>query len=145
MTSAAGKWHQGKLQEWLGSARAACPRAGVAHQPWQAEVISKPHTHQHMPETQPTAFTAALRRPETSSKHRPPSTWPCYSGPVSCCIARLQAAACWLRYLGGGECSASVHICRPKGSFPGNSLTKHKYLPASSAAGQLSGCSHFAH
>lgn len=46
MTSAAGKWHQDDLQEQLRSARAAGPWAGVAHQPWQAEVISKPHTHQ---------------------------------------------------------------------------------------------------
>lgn len=89
MASAAGKWQQGKLQEWL----------GVAHQPWQAEVISKPHTHQHMPETQPTAFTAALRRPETSSKHRPPSTWPCYSGPAQrpCLLLhRTSAGSCVL-------------------------------------------------
>jgi len=58
----------------------------------------------------------------------------------------LPRAAMSLALVYRWELMLSQHAClQAKGSFLGNSPAKHKYLPASSAAGQLSGCSHSAH
>lgn len=63
MTSAAGKWHQHDMHVWLRS-------AGAAQQPWQTEVVSKPHTGSAHVRDPLNSLHCCPRRPGTSSKHR---------------------------------------------------------------------------
>lgn len=138
MTSAAGKWHQHDMHVWLRSARAASPGLELHSLDKQRWFLS-PTQDQHMPGTQSKAFTASQEVKNKQQAQTPPGLHAGWILPHHTAVCRQLCA-------GSGVWEGRMlTACRPKGSFPRNSPATHRYLPASSAAGQLSGCLHSAH